>query len=63
MSKNSSESSGMSLLGFLGLIFVVLKLTRLISWSWWWVTIPFWGGIAIFLVGVLILLIIHLAEK
>jgi hypothetical protein len=29
--------------------FVVLKLTGYISWSWWWVTAPFWGGLVLFL--------------
>lgn len=24
------------------LIFLVLKLTNLISWSWWWVLAPMW---------------------
>ncbi len=31
----------------LGLIFVVLKLTGFIAWSWWWVTCPFWIDILI----------------
>jgi FtsH-binding integral membrane protein len=30
------------LLGILGLIFVTLKLTGYITWSWWWVLSPFW---------------------
>ena len=30
------------ILGILGLIFVTLKLTGHITWSWWWVTAPFW---------------------
>jgi hypothetical protein len=25
-----------------GLIFIVLKLTGNIDWSWWWVLSPFW---------------------
>jgi hypothetical protein len=24
------------------LIFLVLKLTKYIDWSWWWVTAPLW---------------------
>jgi len=24
------------------LIFLVLKLTNVIAWSWWWVTAPLW---------------------
>lgn len=30
-------------------VFLVLKLTGYIAWSWWWITAPLWGG---FLVGV-----------
>lgn len=40
-------SGGTSLLGLLGLLFVGLKLTGFIDWSWWWVTAPFWGGAAV----------------
>ncbi|MHB1266623.1 MAG: hypothetical protein ACYCY2_03345 [Acidithiobacillus ferriphilus] len=29
--------------GLLFLIFLVLKLTGYIAWSWWIVTIPLWG--------------------
>lgn len=41
---NSSSSSGVGFLGLLGVMFVGLKLTGYIDWSWWWVTAPFWGG-------------------
>lgn len=45
MSDNSSSSSsGIGVLGLLGVVFVALKLTGYIDWSWWWVTAPFWGG-------------------
>lgn len=27
---------------FLGLLFMGLKLSHKIDWSWWWVTCPFW---------------------
>lgn len=30
--------------GLLFLLFVGLKLTGVIAWSWWWVTFPLWGG-------------------
>lgn len=46
-------------LGILGVAFVVLKLTGYIDWSWWWVTAPFWGPLAL-LVG-LVLLILFIA--
>lgn len=46
-------SGGISTISLLGVVFVVLKLTGYITWSWWWVTLPFWGGIAF--VGLLML--------
>ena len=43
-------------LSLLGILFVGLKLTSYIDWSWWWVTAPFWAPLAviatIFLVAV-----------
>lgn len=29
------------------LVFLILKLTHTIAWSWWWVTAPLWGGLAL----------------
>ena len=52
-SGSSSSSSGIGVIGLLGVAFVVLKLTHVIDWSWWWVTAPFWGGFAIFMVIVI----------
>ena len=25
------------------IVFLILKLTNVIDWSWWWVTAPLWG--------------------
>lgn len=47
-SSSTSTSGGVGLLGLLGVLFVGLKLTGYIDWSWWWVTLPFWGGLALF---------------
>ena len=46
MSKNGS-ASGINILSLLGVAFVVLKLTNLIDWSWWYVLLPFWIGLPI----------------
>lgn len=54
MDNNHGKFGGMSLPTILFLIFLVLKLTRQINWSWWWVTSPLWIPIA-FLVLVAIL--------
>jgi len=48
MSNNSSSSSsGIGLPGLLTVLFVGLKLTGHITWSWWWVLSPMWITILI----------------
>lgn len=42
----------------LGIAFVVLKLCNVIDWSWWWVTCPFWAGIAILLAFLIVCLLV-----
>jgi hypothetical protein len=34
---------------WLGLLFVILKITGVIDWSWWYVTMPFWSGAVFFI--------------
>ncbi len=62
MSKNTkTTTTGVSLLGVLQIIFIVLKLCGLIDWSWWKVFIPMWidlGIIAVFLLLYLVILIV-----
>jgi len=43
--KNSSNGFGFGTVLFL--IFLILKLTNYIDWSWWWVTSPLWIPVAI----------------
>lgn len=52
MSKGNTQivSSGVSTAGLLGIVFVVLKLLGVISWSWWLVLLPFYFGLAVVLV-------------
>ena len=51
MSDNNSTASGggISFCGLLFIVFLILKLTHVIDWSWWWVTAPLWGGFALVL--------------
>ena len=37
----------MSFLGLLAILFIGLKLTNIIVWSWWLVLLPIWGPLAI----------------
>lgn len=49
MEKESNNRGGIVLCGVLAIIFIVLKLTNLIDWSWWWVLCPLWGWFVILL--------------
>ena len=61
---SSSSSSGIGFSGLLTIVFIVLKLTGHINWSWVWVLAPLWGGIALVILMVLILFpLIFLGKK
>lgn len=55
MSRESNKSWKMTPLVVLGLIFVTLKLMGYITWSWWWVTAPFWVVTAMLLVAAIVM--------
>lgn len=42
MNKENNSSGGNSFVVLLTLLFIGLKLTGYIDWSWWWVLSPFW---------------------
>ena len=44
---NSTNTNGVSFLGLLTLLFIGLKLTGYIAWSWIWVLAPLWISISI----------------
>lgn len=44
---NTHVHTGIDLTGVLFIVFLILKLTNVIDWSWWWVTAPLWGPIAL----------------
>lgn len=61
MAEGSGSSGGIGVFGLLGVAFVVLKLTGVIGWSWWWVTLPFWGGIVLILLFLALAVVVELA--
>ena len=67
MSENKSTrtSGGISFCGLLTVAFIVLKLTKVINWSWWWVLSPLWIGFGIAIIFVIIAVAVktHLRHK
>ena len=45
------------LMNIMFIVFLVLKLTKVIDWSWWWITAPLWGQVALFVLIVLVIAI------
>jgi hypothetical protein len=41
----SNSNSGTGFGGLLTIVFVVLKLTKIIDWAWIWVVSPLWIGV------------------
>lgn len=58
-SNNTTTYRGIGFFGLLGIVFIVLKLTGVIAWSWLWVLAPLWMPAAFWLVVVLVLLVIR----
>lgn len=44
---NNGGRGGVSICTVVGIVFVILKLVGVITWSWLWVLCPFWIPIAI----------------
>ena len=54
-----SKSSGLGISAVLQIVFLVLKLTGLIDWSWWLVLVPLWADIGFVLLFIILALIIY----
>jgi len=53
-----TNSGGIGFCGLLAVVFIALKLCKVITWSWWWVLSPLWLGFAIAMLILVVLLII-----
>jgi len=61
--KNEKGSGGIGFLGLLAVLFIGLKITGYISWSWWLVTLPIWGSFIIVAVVLIIMGILAVISK
>lgn len=48
----NSTSGGIGFCGLLTIVFITLKLLKVIEWSWWWVLAPIWIPFIIFIMVV-----------
>lgn len=59
--RNSSSSGGIGFVGLLQIVFIVLKLIKVITWSWLWVLSPTWIIVLLGIIGVI--LVVLLSDK
>jgi hypothetical protein len=58
MSKETTTyTGGIGFGGLLTILFIALKLTNVITWSWWWVLSPIWISFGL-VIGIVILVMI-----
>ena len=55
---NNHNNGGIGFFGLLTIVFITLKLLKVINWSWWWVLSPTWIGVAIIILLVVICIIL-----
>ena len=63
MNGDSYSVGGISLGWILTIVFIILKLTGVISWSWWWVFAPLWIPVVFVLAIVAIVGIVVLISR
>ena len=62
--QTQTQSGGIGFFGLLAIVFITLKLTGYIAWSWWWVLAPLWAPAAVFLaIAAIAILVYAFASK
>lgn len=54
------RQNGIGFFGLLAIVFIVLKLTGYITWSWWWVLAPLWIPFLIFISVMIVMFVFFL---
>lgn len=57
---SGGTAGGIGFCGVLAIVFIVLKLCKVISWSWLWVLAPIWTPAAIGITALIVYVIVSL---
>lgn len=63
MERNNNTSKGIGFAGLLTIAFIVLKLCKVITWSWVWVLAPLWISFGLSLVAIIVCVFIALIMR
>ena len=61
--KVKTGGSGIGFFGLLTILFIGLKLTGHVDWSWWWVLAPVWMPFAVVILGVLVWMVVDIIRE
>ena len=56
---NKSSTLGLGICDVVCIVFIILKLLKIIDWSWVWVLSPLWISILLYIIIFLIIAIYH----
>ena len=67
LSKNDKDSNGNSgdgigFISALQIVFIVLKLCKVINWSWLWVLSPFWLSTILGIIFIIIVIFLAISD-
>jgi hypothetical protein len=60
---SSSNNATIGFPGLLTVLFIALKLTNVIAWSWVWVLSPLWISLSITLIVLAVILAVYLSAS
>jgi len=60
--QGNSSSGGIGFAGLLTILFIALKLTHVIAWSWWWVLSPLWIAALLVILILAVVLVVALVK-
>ena len=60
---NKAGCGSVGIAGTLTIVFIVLKLCGLITWSWWWVLSPLWISEILWTIFVVVVLLVGGRKK
>jgi hypothetical protein len=61
--KNYNQKNGYSVSSIIGIVFLILKLTHVISWSWWFVLLPFYAPALLVIIVFMIAIIFGIMKS
>ncbi len=61
--KNNLHETGIGYSGILFIVFLVLKLTETINWSWWWISAPLWIPVVVVVLAAFVLVALSKITK